>query len=87
MGGFACQIARSCTKWSHGIPLEHSIANAYMEVIRNSEHFVYIENQFFITATGDKQKPIKNMIGSAIVERIVRAARAGEKYKMIVMIP
>jgi phospholipase D1/2 len=27
------------------------------------------------------------MIASAIVERIVRAARAGQKYKMIVMIP
>lgn len=27
------------------------------------------------------------MIGGAIVERIIRAARAGEKYKMIIMIP
>src|ERR1700742_1090028 len=58
-----------------------------MNVIKNSEHFVYIENQFFITATSEKQKPIKNMIASAIVERILRAARAGQKYKMIVLIP
>ena len=48
---------------------------------------MYIENQFFITATGDQQKPIKNKIGAAIVERIVRAARNGEKYKMIILIP
>jgi phospholipase D1/2 len=48
---------------------------------------VYIENQFFITATGTEQKPIKNQVGAAIVERIIRAARNGEKYKMIVMIP
>jgi phospholipase D1/2 len=48
---------------------------------------VYIENQFFITATGDQQKPIKNKIGAAMVERILRAARNGEKYMMIVMIP
>jgi phospholipase D1/2 len=33
------------------------------------------------------QKPIKNKIGAAIVERILRAARNGEKYKMIVMMP
>ena len=27
--------------------LKHSIQNAYIETIRNSQHFVYIENQFF----------------------------------------
>jgi phospholipase D1/2 len=86
-GPIDAQICRSCAEWSHNCSVEHSIANAYIEVIRNSQHFVYIENQFFITATGDKQRPIKNMIGAAIVERIVRAARNGENYKMFVMIP
>ncbi|KAL3467784.1 hypothetical protein BJX64DRAFT_283253 [Aspergillus heterothallicus] len=86
-GNMTCQILRSCGKWSNGTPTEHSIADAYCEIIRNSEHFVYIENQFFITATGDKQKPVKNKIGAAIVERILRAARAGQKYKIIVVIP
>ncbi|OJJ51235.1 hypothetical protein ASPZODRAFT_12074 [Penicilliopsis zonata CBS 506.65] len=86
-GGMTCQIVRSCSNWSHGIPTEHSIADAYAAVIRNSQHFVYIENQFFITATGDSQKPVHNQIGAAIVERILRAARAGEKYKIIVVIP
>ncbi|KAH3488238.1 hypothetical protein KXW24_005768 [Aspergillus fumigatus] len=86
-GNMSCQIVRSCAKWSNGTPTEHSIADAYAAVIRNSEHFVYIENQFFITATGDAQKPVKNKIGAAIVERILRAARAGQKYKIIVVIP
>ncbi|KAF2199747.1 phospholipase D/nuclease [Delitschia confertaspora ATCC 74209] len=85
--GISCQITRSAAKWSHGIAIEHSIANAYCEIIKNSKHFVYIENQFFITATSDQQKPIKNKIGAAIVERILRAARNGEKYKMMVMMP
>ncbi|KAA6410628.1 MAG: phospholipase D nuclease [Lasallia pustulata] len=85
--GISCQIVRSCTKWSHGVPTEHSIADAYIQIIQSSQHFVYIENQFFITATSDKQKPVKNKIGAAIVERILRAARAGEKYKVIVMMP
>lgn len=85
--GIPCQIVRSCSKWSHGVSTEHSIQNAYCEVIRNSQHFVYIENQFFITATCDKQKPVKNLIGAAIVERILRAARAGENYKVIVIMP
>ena len=85
--GISCQIVRSCTKWSHGVPTEHSVANAYISVIENSRHFVYIENQFFITACTNAQKPVKNKVGAAIVERILRAARAGEKYKMIVVIP
>ena len=85
--GISCQIVRSCTKWSHGVPTEHSVANAYISIIENSRHFVYIENQFFITACTDNQKPVKNKIGAAIVERILRAARAGEKYKIIVIIP
>lgn len=86
-GGVPCQIMRSAARWSHGCPVEHSIANAYIEVIKNSKHFIYIENQFFITATDDKQYPIKNKIGAAIVERIVRAARNGEPYKVMVMMP
>lgn len=83
----SCQIVRSCAKWSNGSPLEHSIQDAYAAIIKNSEHFVYIENQFFITTTGDHQHPVKNKIGAAIVERILRAARAGQKYKIIVVIP
>jgi phospholipase D1/2 len=82
-----CQILRSCTKWSNGTPTEKSIQTAYIDVIEKSQHFVYIENQFFITATGDKQKPVKNLIGKALVDRILRAARNGEKYKVIVLIP
>lgn len=86
-GSADCQLTRSSAKWSHNISTEHSIQNAYCEIIKNSQHFVYIENQFFITATGNDQKPVKNQVGAAIVERIVRAARNGERYKMFVMMP
>ncbi|KAL8647750.1 MAG: hypothetical protein Q9226_006305 [Calogaya cf. arnoldii] len=91
-GGFqdariSCQIVRSCCKWSHGVAVEHSIQNAYIDVIQRSQHYIYIENQFFITATGDAQKPVRNKIGAALVDRILRAARNGEKYKVIVIIP
>lgn len=85
--GMPCQIVRSISKWSHGTPTEQSIANAYINVIQNSQHLVYIENQFFITATSDLQKPVTNKLGAAIVERVLRAARAGQKYKVIVVMP
>lgn len=86
-GNISCQIVRSCGKWSHGSDEEHSIADAYAALIHSSEHFIYIENQAFITATGDAQKPVQNKVGAAIVERILRAARAGQKYKIIVVLP
>ena len=46
-GTVNAQIVRSSADWSSGILLEHSIQNAYIEIIRNAKHFVYIENQFF----------------------------------------
>ena len=78
----------SIGKWSNGTDTEHSIANAYANIIRQANHFIYIENQFFITATGTKQNPVKNnLIGSALVERILRAARSGQDFKVICVIP
>jgi phospholipase D1/2 len=82
-----CQVVRSVSQWSGGMPTEHSVQDAYVGAIRNSRHFVYIENQFFITATGDKQSPVQNRIGAALVERILQAAKAGQKFKVIVVIP
>ncbi|CAK7205768.1 hypothetical protein SEUCBS139899_008547 [Sporothrix eucalyptigena] len=81
------QLTRSCCEWSSGHKIEHSIANAYISAITNAEHFVYIENQFFITATSDDQHPVSNKIGRAIVQRILRAHRNGEQFGMIVCMP
>ncbi|KAI1361499.1 phospholipase D/nuclease [Xylaria arbuscula] len=86
-GTVHAQIVRSSADWSSGILRDHSIQNAYKEVIRNAQHYVYIENQFFITATGDQQSPIHNTIGSAIVEACVRAGKEGRKFRVIIIIP
>jgi len=40
-----------------------------------------------VTATGENQPPIKNLIGKALVERILRAARGNESFKVIVLMP
>ena len=44
------QAVRSVSDWSHGVLTEHSIQNAYIQLILEAEHFIYIENQFFITS-------------------------------------
>ena len=47
------QVLRSCSKWSAGIDgFEDSIYRAYVNAIKAAEHYVYIENQFFITNSG-----------------------------------
>ncbi|PTU17859.1 hypothetical protein P175DRAFT_0504612 [Aspergillus ochraceoroseus IBT 24754] len=86
-GSVRAQIVRSSADWSSGILTEHSIQNAYKEIISKAEHFVYIENQFFITATGDEQKPILNTIGRSIVDACVRAGKEGRKFRVIIVIP
>ncbi|KAK5059711.1 hypothetical protein LTR84_009594 [Exophiala bonariae] len=85
--GLSVQLVRSVGRWSHGTPTEHSIANAYVSVIAKSEHFIYIENQYFITGTSDDQTFVLNKIGAAIVERVIRAAKSGERYRIIVVMP
>uniref|UniRef100_A0A665WGG3 phospholipase D n=1 Tax=Echeneis naucrates TaxID=173247 RepID=A0A665WGG3_ECHNA len=78
------QVLRSADRWSTGT-CESSILNAYIHTIENSEHYIYIENQFFISCA-DK-KTIHNGIGDAIVKRILRAHREQKKYRVFVVIP
>ena len=83
------QILRSTCWWSIGTPdkTEHSIMNAYIKMIEQSDHFVYIENQFFISSCEVDGTRIENHIGEALVERIIRAAREGEPWRAVILIP
>ncbi|KAF7304896.1 Phospholipase [Mycena kentingensis (nom. inval.)] len=84
--GMNVQVVRSVSDWSHGVLVEQSIQNAYIQLINEAEHFIYIENQFFVTTTSKKDQ-VKNQIAGALVERIIRAAKAGERFRVIVVIP
>lgn len=82
------QILRSAATWSLGIETtEHSIQNAYIKMIEDSEHFVYMENQFFITSTEVYNTRIVNRIGDALVERIIRAHENDEDWRCVIVIP
>uniref|UniRef100_A0A3Q1FZW4 Phospholipase n=1 Tax=Acanthochromis polyacanthus TaxID=80966 RepID=A0A3Q1FZW4_9TELE len=80
------QILRSASDWSAGIKYhEESIHNAYVHAIQNSQHFIYIENQFFISCADNKH--VFNKIGDTIAERIIKAYREGKKYRVYVVTP
>ena len=83
------QLLRSSSMWSTGTPnvTEHSIMNAYVKMIEESEHFVHIENQFFISTCDIDGRKIENRIGDAIVERIIRAAKEGQTWRAVIIIP
>lgn len=80
------QLLRSAADWSAGIKYyEESIHTAYVHVIENSKHFIYIENQFFISCSDDKI--VFNKIGDAIAQRILKAHRESQRYRVYVVIP
>ncbi|CAH3154344.1 unnamed protein product, partial [Porites lobata] len=81
------QFLRSVDKWSAGQEHEASIHNAYLDAIRNARHFIYIENQFFISSQEGFWRKVQNRIQSALVERIVRAHKARENFHVMVMTP
>uniref|UniRef100_A0A8C8GVP4 Phospholipase n=1 Tax=Oncorhynchus tshawytscha TaxID=74940 RepID=A0A8C8GVP4_ONCTS len=80
------QVLRSAADWSAGIKYhEESIHNAYLQTIARSKHFIYIENQFFISCSDNKM--VYNKIGEALIERILRAHKEGKKFRVYVVTP
>ncbi|PAN31060.1 hypothetical protein PAHAL_5G392000 [Panicum hallii] len=82
-----CQVVRSVGPWSAGTTqIEGSIHNAYFSLIEKAEHFVYIENQFFISGlSGDDT--IKNRVLEALYRRILRAEKEKRRFRVIIVIP
>lgn len=83
----SCQVIRSVGQWSAGTSLtEESIHNAYFSLIEKAEHFIYIENQFFISGlSGDDI--IKNRVLEALYRRIMRAEKEKKCFRVIIVIP
>jgi hypothetical protein len=65
--------------------VERSIYEAYLSTIRHAQHYIYIENQYFISSTGGSG--IQNQIAQALVDRIARAWKENAKFRVIVVLP
>ena len=61
--------------------------NAYVKMIEESDHFMYMENQFFISSCETEGATVHNKIGDAIVERITRASKNDETWRAVIVIP
>nr|XP_015875057.2 phospholipase D zeta 1-like [Ziziphus jujuba var. spinosa] len=82
-----CQVVRSVSQWSAGTSqTEESIHKAYCSLIEKAEHFVYIENQFFISGlSGDEI--IQNRVLEALYRRILQAHKEQKLFRVIIVIP
>ncbi|KAM3378038.1 phospholipase D zeta 1 isoform X3 [Capsicum galapagoense] len=82
-----CQVIRSVSQWSAGTTqTEDSIHKAYCSLIEEAAHFVFIENQFFISGlAGDEI--IRNRVADALYRRIRRAYKENKCFRVIIVIP
>ncbi|XP_070538246.1 phospholipase D1-like isoform X2 [Ptychodera flava] len=82
----ATKILRSVSTWSAGIKhTENSIYWAYLDAIKEAKHYIYIENQFFISCHDDRD--VFNKIADALYDRIMQAHRAKHKFRVFVVLP
>ncbi|KFD56520.1 hypothetical protein M514_02624 [Trichuris suis] len=80
------QLLRSASPWSVGNNMmEASIHRAYVGLIENAKHYIYIENQFFVTMLD--RTDVQNSIAKALYDRIVQAHRKKEAFRVYVLLP
>ena len=58
------------------------------DLIGKAEKFIFIENQFFITAAGETEtNGALNQIGMALAKKIVESVRSQVTFKIYIVIP
>ena len=92
------QVLRSASEWSVGIKkTENSILQAYYLLIEKAKHYIYIENQFFVSRSFSEEERkkcphslatvVENLIAYKIKEKILDCYRKGKKFRVFVFIP
>lgn len=89
-GKQAVQIVRSMSPASGGEQTEASIHDAYLRMIKGAHHYIYIENQYFISKNpriGSKR--VQNRIVQAIVGKVDYMARnfPKEPFHVVIVVP
>ena len=91
-------VLRSSSEWSAGLKTtENSILKAYYDLINNAEHYIYIENQFFISKSWTQEEKnncthhikdiVINEVALCLRNRIKKAYIKKENFKVFIFIP
>ena len=74
-----------------GRQVDSSIAQAYIQMIRNAENFIYIENQYFLGSAcswlQNDDVNCNHTIPVEIAQRIVEKIRMNQRFTTYVLIP
>ena len=74
-----------------GRQVDSSIAQAYIQLIRHAENFIYIENQYFLGSAYswliNDDVNCHHTIPSEITQRIIEKIRMNQRFTAYVMIP
>ncbi|XP_076903495.1 phospholipase D gamma 1-like [Bidens hawaiensis] len=73
------------------VMIDMSIHSAYVKAIRSAQHFIYIENQYFIGSSfhwsSYKELGANNLIPMEIALKIASKIRANQRFAVYVVIP
>ncbi len=88
------QVLRShthanCKFWKLNSPFENSILDGYLRIIQKAEHFIYIENQYFIGGGKNvhDEKRFGNLIPNAIFKKIIDKHNKREDFHVYITLP
>lgn len=86
-GKMTLQVLRSVSQWSAGTQQpENSIHEAYIDCIQKAKHFIYIENQFFISKSS-ADNTVLNKINEALFHRIFTAHCNKQTFRVYIVMP
>ncbi|KAG8080868.1 hypothetical protein GUJ93_ZPchr0007g3550 [Zizania palustris] len=73
------------------LQIDKSIHNAYVKAIRSAQHFIYIENQYFIGSSyywaSNRSAGAENLIPIELAIKIARKIKARERFAAYIVIP
>ena len=71
--------------------IDKSIHSAYVTAIRRAQHFIYIENQYFLGSShcwaSDRSAPSRHLIPLEIALKIVSKIIQGERFAAYIVLP
>ncbi|KAI4314709.1 hypothetical protein L6164_027589 [Bauhinia variegata] len=76
---------------SKNLVIDNSIQTAYIQAIRSAQHFIYIENQYFLGSSyawpSYKNAGADNLIPMELALKIADKIKAGERFAVYVVLP
>ncbi|KAF3446841.1 hypothetical protein FNV43_RR12021 [Rhamnella rubrinervis] len=77
--------------WAKSLVIDKSIQTAYVQAIRSAQHFIYIENQYFLGSSyawpSYKDAGADNLIPMELALKIASKIRAKERFAVYVVMP